>query len=865
MKTQISIIVPTLNEAENIDALIEKLMEVFRSTGYAVEILIADGGSSDATRSKAEAWGPRAPVRFIRANSGRGLAGDVLAAARQACGDVIVVMDADLSHPPEVAPVLAKLVLKSACDMALGSRYLPGGGTPDWSWARKFVSRVAGLFAWPLVDVRDPTSGFFSVRREKLLNVDPHAEGFKIALEVLLSAGDDFRVKEVPICFRDRTRGLSKMSARQAVLYLSRLTALAGSAGVACNPLRFAWAGLLGLAIDLGVFHILWSKGMRLSTAHILSFFIAGSAYYFLSSRWAFSPTMEQRSSGRKYAKFIALGLMALFLRGGVLALFIQRFSCTAHVALIVAFGVTTAVNYLGCAFFVLPPGRGRMSHIHWRVATLSLIGYSLLLRLVYLGLPNLLPQEAYYWNYAQHPALGYLDHPPMTAWLIAFGTGVFKHSEFGVRFGAFLSWLITAGFCFGFTRHMFDKKAALQTALFFSLLPLYFFVSGFFMMPDVPLLAAWAGALFFLERALLGERRVAWWGVGICFGLGMLSKYSIALLGLAALVFILLDKRSRRWLIRPEPYAALMLAFLIFTPVILWNADNNWVSFFFQSTRRLSASPKFSLHVLIGSAFILLTPLGAVGVVQSIFSKSIWREETDASGTSPARKRLFSLVFTLVPLAMLVLFSMKHVPKLNWTTPIWLAILPALAKYSLPDVRGTGSRKETLWQRTLTPTLVVLALMYGVFLHYISIGLPKAPYPTHTASSVAWREMGDQVEQIVNRVEGETGEKLLVVGMDKYFIASELAFYRKNAVENTCSINLFNENGLMYEWWFPWKQQIGKTCMVVSIKEEKIFDDHLARYFEALGPIQEVCVPKDNIPAGCFFYRIANRYIGKD
>jgi len=63
------------------------------------------------------------------------------------------------------------------------------------------------------------------------------------------------------------------------------------------------------------------------------------------------------------------------------------------------------------------------------------------LLRLVYLGLPNLLPQEAYYWNYAQHPAFGYLDHPPMVAWLIKFGTLMFKHSEFGVRFGAFVSW----------------------------------------------------------------------------------------------------------------------------------------------------------------------------------------------------------------------------------------------------------------------------------------------------------------------------------------------------------------------------------------------------------------------------------------
>jgi len=781
-------------------------------------------------------------------------------------------MDADLSHPPEEALVLAKLVLESACDMAIGSRYVYGGTTPDWSWARRIISRGAGLFAWPFVDVRDPTSGFFSVRREKLLNVDPNARGFKIALEVLFSAGDGFRVKESPICFRDRSRGHSKMSMKQAGIHLSRLMALAGSAGVACNAIRFALVSLLGLVIDLGIFHILWSRGIRLSIAHIFSFFIASVISYALSSQWAFRSTIEQRFSRGKYIKFLALGLMALFLRGGLLALFMQRFSWPANAALITAIFVTVAVNYLGCAFFVFPRLIGRMSSIHWRIVTLSLIGYSLLLRLVYLGLPNLLPQEAYYWNYAQHPALGYLDHPPMAAWLIKFGTLVFKHSEFGVRFGAFVSWFVTAGFCFGFVRNIFDKKTAFQAVLFFSLLPLFFFAAGFFITPDVPLFAAWAGALFFLERALLANRRLAWWGVGICFGLGMLSKYTIALLGLATLLFILLDKRSRRWLLRPEPYAAMILAFFIFTPVIFWNANNNWASFFFQSIRRFSASPEFSLPTLIGSALILLTPLGAIAVVQAIFNKRIWSGEIGTSEISVLRKRFFSLVFTLVPLSMFVLFSIKHQPKLNWTCPVWLAIMPALAKYSLPGESFTRFRRETLWQRLSMPMLVVLAVIYGGVLHYVSIGLPGVPYPKNTVSSVAWREMGDKVEQIENIVEGETGEKPLIVGMDKYFITSELAFYRgfsKQGVnegpKDTCSINLFKEEGLMYGWWFPWERQIGKTCIIVSINPEKISDDHLARYFHSLGSMQEVCVTKDNIPAGCFFYRIAKKYTGKN
>ncbi len=651
---------------------------------------------------------------------------------------------------------------------------------------------------------------------------------------------------------------------------IRRLTESAGSAGVACNARRFVLASLAGLAVDLGIFHILSSGGARLSTAHIASFFIAGIVNYPLYGRWAFRQTTEQRFSGATVTGFMALGLMALFLRGGVLTLFMQQFRWPANAALIAAIAVTALINYLGCAFFVFPQRTQRTSVIHWRITTLCLIGYSLLLRLVYLGLPTLLPQEAYYWNYAQHPALGYLDHPPMVAWLITAGIAVFGHSEFGVRLGVFLTWFVTAGFCFGLARNTFDKKTALQTVLFVSLLPLFFFVAGFFTTPDAPLIAAWAGALFFLERALLALRRLAWWGVGACFGLGMCSKYTIALLGVAVLVFVLLDKRSRHWLLRPEPYAALLLALLIFIPVILWNAENGWASFLFQSVRRFGAAPRFSIQVLLGSVLILFTPLGAIGVVQSLLNKRIWSSDGSASGASALRKRFFSLVFALVPFALLALFSLKHQPKLNWTCPLWLAIMPALAKLSLRDERAAGFHRETLWQRVSIPLLVVSACVYGGVLHYVSIGLPGIPYPKYSAASVAWSEIGKKVEHIENMVESETGKEPLVVGMDKGFIASELAFYRSHSrqgkgrvLEDTCSVNLFNEEGLMYGWWYPREHQIGKTCIIVGIKPDKISNDELARYFHDLGPIEEVCVTKDDILGGCFYYRVAKGYIG--
>ncbi|MCM8812930.1 MAG: polyprenol monophosphomannose synthase [Candidatus Omnitrophica bacterium] len=227
----ISVIIPTLNEAENISRLIPRLARVFSALQRPYEILIADGGSTDGTQEIARQLAVQAPVRLVEAMSGRGLAGDVLCAAQQGRGTVTVVMDADLSHPPEIAPVLAEAVLTGKADVAVGSRYVTGGSTPDWSWMRRVMSRCAGWLARPRMTIGDPTAGFFAVERERLLKVDRRVAGFKILLEIILGSPAPLRVLEIPICFRERTLGKSKMSLKQGYLYLRQLARLQGLLG----------------------------------------------------------------------------------------------------------------------------------------------------------------------------------------------------------------------------------------------------------------------------------------------------------------------------------------------------------------------------------------------------------------------------------------------------------------------------------------------------------------------------------------------------------------------------------------------------------------------------------------------------------
>jgi dolichol-phosphate mannosyltransferase len=222
----VSIVVPTLNEAENVEPLVRGIMAAVPDCG---EIVIVDDNSTDGTPARVRSLGAEFPVRLVeRAEPTLGLSGAVIAGARAATGSIVVVMDADLSHPPQEIPNLIAPLLEGRAEMVIGSRYVRGGTTPGWPVYRKAMSRLAAGATYPLTGVHDSMCGFFAMRRELLLELAPHATGFKIAFEAIVRGGKRLRVVEVPIAFVDRKRGASKMNLRIALLFGFRWLAAAG-------------------------------------------------------------------------------------------------------------------------------------------------------------------------------------------------------------------------------------------------------------------------------------------------------------------------------------------------------------------------------------------------------------------------------------------------------------------------------------------------------------------------------------------------------------------------------------------------------------------------------------------------------------
>ena len=846
-RSSVSIIVPTLNEAENIDRTLHAIIENIGGR-FDFEIIVTDGGSTDGTCERVACWEKDQRVRLLGNAGVGGLAKDVRAAALSASFPIVVVLDADGSHPASAIVSLVDSVASGGYDMAIGSRYVDGGATVDWPFRRRALSRLGAALAAPFTDIQDPLSGFFAIRRTSLLAAGAEADGFKIGLEAIVAGGDGIRVCEVPISFTDRVHGTSKIGASQTIAYLAQLLRFSRGTTSAVAMHRFALVGMAGFLLDFFVVAVLQSLGASIAVAHVTGFCLSAAFNYLLHMKWSFHDRPRERS---QFARFILVSAMAIALRGGFIAAATDLgFPFFAVVIAGIAGGAV--VSYIGNEFYVFRNGRFLSSAARWRLAALAIAVYAVALRIVFQGNIDLIPQEAYYWNYAQHPALGYLDHPPMVAWLIWLGTSVFGDTEFGVRIVATLAWLTTAFFMFRLTKNLFGQTAAFLALMLLSVFPFYFLI-GILTTPDAPLTAAWAGALYFLERALRAKDARAWLGVGVCVGLGMLSKYTIALLGPATLIYLLADPRSRLWLLTKWPYLCAGVVAVVFTPVIAWNTNHDWASFQFQGSRRwFQSTLEFSLPTLVLFMAALLGPIG-ISLAGHAVSRMV---------RLPARRFLreagmFVFIFTLAPLSVFVFYSLLHPVKLNWTGPVWLALLPAMANVVVKAIRK-GDRPRFMASLQITTALSIVA--FALLLHYLALGLPLIGHTGKLRGlPVAWEEFGAEVGRIKANLEAETGQPPLLAGMDTYNVASELAFYSTGpaTLETVTSQNLFGRNGLMFDTWYSNRSSDGRDVILVSVKEAGVSDDGLSAWFESIGPVEQQAVRKNGTVAGRFFYRI--------
>ncbi|MFH1386313.1 MAG: polyprenol monophosphomannose synthase [bacterium] len=225
-KLDLSVSIPTYNEAKNIETMIIRVHDALRAHGINEEIIIVDDSSPDGTAALAEKMSKDYPVRVYVRTKREGPGPAIMDGIRLAQAPVSCTMDGDLSHPPEALPEMYKLIKSGQAPLVIGSRHVKGGGTSKWIWYRKFFSWGARQLGRLLTPVHDLTSGFFMFDKKILQGATIDPIGCKVGLELMVKGKHKGKVIEYPIIFSERAAGESKMGWRETKHYLYHLGSL---------------------------------------------------------------------------------------------------------------------------------------------------------------------------------------------------------------------------------------------------------------------------------------------------------------------------------------------------------------------------------------------------------------------------------------------------------------------------------------------------------------------------------------------------------------------------------------------------------------------------------------------------------------
>jgi 4-amino-4-deoxy-L-arabinose transferase-like glycosyltransferase len=411
-----------------------------------------------------------------------------------------------------------------------------------------------------------------------------------------------------------------------------------------------------------------------------------------------------------------------------------------------------------------LPPDPQIKNAHSWLPILLIASGFGLF-RLLYAGLLNLSPQEAYYWVWSLHPELSYFDHPPMVAYSIKAFTFFLGNTVYAVRLPAVFYGMGTTLVVYSLADKFFGTRAGLLTAFLLNLV-LGFSPPFLFTTPDSPLIFFWCLTLFWVWKAAEEKKGGYWLLAGVSWGLALLSKYTAALLGVSIFLWLVSARDLRREFKRMRLYGSVLAALVVFSPVVIWNSQNQWVSFFFQSRDRFAPVVSISLEnifTFIASQAGLMHPLLFVGFMAALYyGIRRWRNST-------RKEERFLIAAGLVPLAFFALASTRVFIKVNWPTIAYPALLILLVGYY---------QKKIWLARWIRKVYVpaVWGLAVGVFV-VVHVLLPWKAIPLSSSLDTlsGWPEAAARVHALKEEL---SSQKPAFIWAWDHKVAATLQFY---------------------------------------------------------------------------------------
>jgi 4-amino-4-deoxy-L-arabinose transferase-like glycosyltransferase len=430
-----------------------------------------------------------------------------------------------------------------------------------------------------------------------------------------------------------------------------------------------------------------------------------------------------------------------------------------------------------------------------------------------------LLPQEAYYWSWSRSLDWSYFDHPPLAAYSIALSTAIAGQTVFGIKLAA-VAWSV--GWNLLWARLVLDmygdRRLAFWCVAVLNLCLLYLSM-GVTPTPDGPLLFGWIGTIWALWRVSAGGDPRWWYAAGVFAGLAMIGKYAAVLLLPVVLSYLALSPNQRHWLRKPQPYLAMLIATLIFTPVIVWNADHGWASFAFQGSKRIGQMGGFKPHflaLLIGTQLLLVTPYLLALCLSTFWRGAVaWR-----TAAFDERTRLLWLS-AAVPLVLFTLVSLRSHVKPNWLAPAYWSLI-------ILGVRHLLAGGAPRWRAGLASSALVVVLALGVSL------APTLPMLRGSDSWSGWHEAAQRVAQEQHALQ-VAGQRSFVFSPN-YKISSLLRFYLPGQ-ERTYAQDIYGARALQFDHGSAPEDLRGATgLLVLSDQPQSHLDlSRLKPYFDSV------------------------------
>jgi hypothetical protein len=479
--------------------------------------------------------------------------------------------------------------------------------------------------------------------------------------------------------------------------------------------------------------------------------------------------------------------------------------------------------------------------HPRWRLLTLWFVLLTTALRLLQLSTLELAPDEAYYWDWSRHLSLGYYDQGPFIAYLIRAMTALFGTSEFGVRIGVLLCTLGALLCVVALARRLFSPLAGFLAALLLGLTPI-FEAGSLIATYDPPLVFFWALAAVCLERALFAETETesnrAWMATGLATGLGFLSKHTMLLILPCLVVFLLLSPRHRPWLLRPQPYLALLLTLLCYTGVFWWNAQHHWWTFghLLFLAHKSSDAPLRRIGDYFGSQALLLGPglfFATLAVSTPPFRAAFKTFRAPASTpTDPAHERALFLACLGMPVfAFFILMAFKAKVQGNWAVCAWLTPTVLFAGWSAQAMQRSAEICKK--QIRLVAVIGLLSLLPTVLLVSpplrLLLDIHLKPDADISNTTYGWREVAGRVQQVRDAMAREGHTQVFIAG-NGYQFPALLAFYLP---DHPPTEDMFIHNRLtMYAAYVENLQgKLGQDAIYVN--ENQVEDPFLREQFE--------------------------------